>query len=617
MFENIEQQYLREMKNIMVHGDRKSDRTGTGTISKFGVVLKHDYYNGFPLLTTKKLHIKSIIHELLWFVRGDTNIKYLEDNGVRIWREWADENGELGPVYGKQLRDCGGVDQLQNVIDSIKNNPFSRRHIISLWHPPDIDKMALPPCFPKNTKVLTKEGYKNIENVKVGDKVFTHTGAWRRVYALHETPYDGEVNEIKISYMKDIVCTPNHPFLIKEKGYVEAKDINVGDFVAIKKYVPKNILPKFTYKIKHFNRGLKINRFLKKEFVPTLNDFYMMGFFLGDGWVNHKNKDKKECNFAISSIDKDNVLPKIRRSIKISERFNRKTVSNYSTKSHKWYDILKQFGEGAPNKTIPGWVMDAPQKYREVFLEGYFDADGCFRKGTLRKRFTTTSYELAHKLQLLIMSTNNILCSVKEQDRPNKTVVEGRIVNQLNTFDIEERNGKFLFDDEDFVWVRVRKNNVIKNKEQYVYNIAVEKDETYTVNNIVTHNCHGLVVQFNVRDNGGEYKIDLSTYQRSADWFLGVPFNIASYSFLLYMICEVLGRKYKPGILTYCFGDAHIYSNHFRQCQQQIDRGETRIFPCPSLSFFRDIKSINDFRYEDFVIKNYDCWGVIKGKVSV
>ncbi|UII30896.1 thymidylate synthase [Fulvivirga ulvae] len=144
-------QYLDLMQDILDNGNEKGDRTGTGTVSVFGRQLRFDLSEGFPLLTTKKLHIRSIIHELLWFLSGDTNIKYLKDNGVSIWDEWADENGDLGPVYGHQWRSWptpggGTVDQISQVIDSIKNNPNSRRHIVSAWNPAEVDEMALPPC---------------------------------------------------------------------------------------------------------------------------------------------------------------------------------------------------------------------------------------------------------------------------------------------------------------------------------------------------------------------------------------------------------------------------------------------------------------------------------------
>ena len=144
-------QYLDLLRHIRENGVMKSDRTGVGTQSVFGYQMRFDLAEGFPLLTTKKVHLKSIIYELLWFIAGDTNIKYLNDHGVTIWDEWADENGDLGPVYGHQWRswptpDGGHIDQIQNLIDSLKNNPDSRRHLVCAWNVAEVNKMALPPC---------------------------------------------------------------------------------------------------------------------------------------------------------------------------------------------------------------------------------------------------------------------------------------------------------------------------------------------------------------------------------------------------------------------------------------------------------------------------------------
>ena len=144
-------QYLDLLRHIMEHGTVKSERTGVGTKSVFGYQMRFNLAEGFPLLTTKKVHLRSIIHELLWFIAGDTNIKYLHDNKVTIWDEWADENGDLGPVYGHQWRSWatpqgGKIDQLANVVEQLKKNPNSRRHIVSAWNPGEVDNMALPPC---------------------------------------------------------------------------------------------------------------------------------------------------------------------------------------------------------------------------------------------------------------------------------------------------------------------------------------------------------------------------------------------------------------------------------------------------------------------------------------
>jgi thymidylate synthase len=144
-------QYLDLLRDVLENGAEKSDRTGTGTRSVFGRQLRFDLAEGFPMLTTKKLHQKSIVGELIWFLRGDTNVHWLQERGINIWNEWADENGDLGPVYGHQWRswptpDGGSIDQIAKVIDSIKNNPDSRRHIVSAWNVAEVDDMALPPC---------------------------------------------------------------------------------------------------------------------------------------------------------------------------------------------------------------------------------------------------------------------------------------------------------------------------------------------------------------------------------------------------------------------------------------------------------------------------------------
>lgn len=146
-----ERQYLNLLRDILDHGARRDDRTGTGTLGVFGRQMRFDLSRGFPLLTTKKLHLRSIIVELLWFLRGETNIRYLKDNGVSIWDEWADAEGELGPVYGKQWRswtapDGRVIDQIEKLVHGLKTNPNSRRHIVSAWNPADVDDMALPPC---------------------------------------------------------------------------------------------------------------------------------------------------------------------------------------------------------------------------------------------------------------------------------------------------------------------------------------------------------------------------------------------------------------------------------------------------------------------------------------
>ncbi len=139
-------QYHDALRHILAHGTPCDDRTGTGTLAVFGLQMRYDLADGFPLVTTKRVHLKSVIHELLWFLSGDTNVAYLQANGVRIWNDWADAQGDLGPVYGKQWRDFGGVDQLAALVERIRASPDSRRLVVSAWNPPELADMALPPC---------------------------------------------------------------------------------------------------------------------------------------------------------------------------------------------------------------------------------------------------------------------------------------------------------------------------------------------------------------------------------------------------------------------------------------------------------------------------------------
>lgn len=172
-------QYHQLMQHVLDHGQKREDRTGVGTLSVFGYQTRYNLDDGFPLVTTKKLHLRSIIHELLWFLKGDTNISYLKENKVSIWDEWADENGDLGPVYGKQWRkwetpEGGFVDQMTNLIKGLRENPHSRRHIVSAWNPSDVPKMALPPChtfmqfYVDNDKRLSCQLYQRSADIFLG-----------------------------------------------------------------------------------------------------------------------------------------------------------------------------------------------------------------------------------------------------------------------------------------------------------------------------------------------------------------------------------------------------------------------------------------------------------------
>lgn len=215
------QQYHDLLRHILDHGARKEDRTGTGTLSVFGYQMRFNLQEGFPLLTTKKVHTKSIIHELLWFIQGDTNIKYLKDNGVSIWDEWADENGDLGPVYGHQWRswtapDGRTIDQLKDVLTQLKRNPDSRRMMVSAWNPADVPNMALPPChalfqFYVADGKLSCQLYQRSADVFLGVPfniasyaLLTHMVAQECGYEAHEFIWTGGDTHLYLNHLEQV-----------------------------------------------------------------------------------------------------------------------------------------------------------------------------------------------------------------------------------------------------------------------------------------------------------------------------------------------------------------------------------------------------------------------------
>jgi thymidylate synthase len=245
-------QYLDLLEDILLNGTKKDDRTGTGTISVFGRQIRFDLKSGFPLLTTKKLHFRSIAYELLWFLRGETNIKWLQENGVTIWNEWADKDGELGPVYGKQWRsweakDGKIIDQIQRVIDSIKSNPNDRRMIVTAWNPGEVDQAALPPChllfqFYVNNNMLSCSMYQRSVDTFLGLPFNIASYALLTMMIANITMLDlGELilslgdTHIYLNHLEQVKVQLSRepkqiPFLIINPRVKSINDFNFADF---------------------------------------------------------------------------------------------------------------------------------------------------------------------------------------------------------------------------------------------------------------------------------------------------------------------------------------------------------------------------------------------------
>jgi thymidylate synthase len=534
---NADKAYLELLKEVRENGVIKSDRTGTGTISIFGRSLKFKMSEGFPLLTTKKIHTKSVIHELLWFLDGGHNIKYLVDNGVNIWNEWpwqnymkehenrklqltvsmknadsyigtafevshmkqrldehpaltleefitkikdseisgkysaskdsfADVWGELGPVYGKQWRqwqgwvqyektdgDYNGVgfgsvwhDQILKLIQDLKTNPDSRRLMVNAWNVAEIDSMLLPPCFLKDSYVCTKDAYKKIQDITMDDYILSHDGSFNKVDEIFKTEYSGDMLKIKPYYIPAFECTPNHPFLVKDKGYIEASKLSVSDFIGIP-INTKSIIPEFEFIDYKTPFGINKNTVNKKILLDNLDYWYFMGYYLGDGWLNFK---KREVFLSIANKDKIKVLPKLLNCFKLYEhRSSGINVKKYSAKNELFFNLLQEFGQYCDGKKIPEWVQDAPLEMINSFLEGYKDADGC--EDHISIHVTTVSDSIAYSVQRLYLKLKK-KCSISYSIKDKKRLLLGRLVNQKNSYlltvqkDYKYTNNNFIFD---------------------------------------------------------------------------------------------------------------------------------------------------------------------------
>jgi len=688
--------YQNLIRDILENGVKKEDRTGTGTLSVFGRQIRHKMSEGFPLLTTKKMAWKTMVTELIWFIRADTNIKYLLDNDCHIWDgdcyknyltkgdklneelggvpdyytkeefikqiktddEFAKTWGDLGSIYGKQWRDWGGrktdgfigyesngynehmkgIDQIQNLINELKTNPDSRRLMVNAWNVGELDQMVLPPCFTEDMMVACVDGYRKISEITENDLVLTEDGSHQKVYELHETKYDGDLIKFKVfGNTKHITCTPNHPFLVKDKGYICVNELTENDYLALP-INKKSIIPSF-------DTWLKDNQYSEKLVTTKLDNFdywFLMGYFLGDGWLIDS---KEEVYFTIKNEQTDLILPRLKNIIGLSKLNNSGVnCTKYVGKKKQVFDILSKFGKYAEGKLIPSFIHDAPKEYIEHFIEGYLMADGCKTKNGVS--YTTVSENIAYGLQLLYAKLG-VKASVYFQNRPKKTLIEGREVNQKNTFSInvykqKNKSKKYILDT-DYLWVKIKEINKI-DFGGYVYNISIENNHTYNVFNLVNHNCHygfqvytrelSLLERYELMkklDNwvSVHYKepktmeymdsqnipkraISLMWNQRSVDTPLGLPFNIASYGLLL----EILAKQVNmiPDELIGNLGDCHIYLNQIDGVNEQLTR-EPYELPIVKVSD-KIVNDISEYEIGDFIIENYQYHPTIKIPLS-
>lgn len=702
----VDVQYLGLLDEIITKGYRlpPAERQSVGTIQINNAHFSCDLRKGFPLLTTKKLSFKNIVTELLWFLRGDTNIKYLVDNGCNIWNsdaykyyvknhsesngkdysknnqlldeftfisaikdghteKWFDNKyvlGDLGSVYGEQWRKRASyslyepdgalyiykpIDQISDLIDNIKstisNNYNNRRLIVDAWNPSDLKDMALPPCFISGTKIATIDGvYKEIQDIEVGDKVLTINGTYQNVYELHKTPYDKEILNIRSHGSPyPISCTPNHPLLIRNKEFISANEVMEGDYLGIN--IPNIEENKtFDYSYKHGSSGKILNKQFKLE---KEEEWYVLGYFLGNGWIN---SGKEDYMISIPDKKREEILSKINKCIPLAIlSTSGNNVKTFNGKNIKWITVFKEFGKGAKDKKIPDFIFNGNKHLVSKFIEGYIDADGC--KTEIGFSCTTISDNIAFGIQRLSAKIGKKV-SLHYQIRPDTTIIEGRIVNQNNTYTINlystiNNTSNFIIEN-NTLWMKIDSINMTRIND-YVYNISVENNHTYTANNIINHNCHkdfqvilepiplnerediherlprnkkrqmsqylladdldGIIEHLD-NDNVPKYYLNLTWNQRSVDTFLGLPFNIASYGLLAHILGKLTNTIPKD-----LYGElrcVHLYENHIEQAKEQMRRHPYKL---PTLNillkdkWFTEIECIETWMPHDFDIQTY------------
>lgn len=577
--------------------------------------------------------------------------------------------GELGPVYGVQWRNWPNVDgttfdQLEYAYQQLACNPESRRIVVDCWNPsylPDPKKsprqnaaegkMALTPCFVAGTPVLTPSGYVNIEDLNEGDIVITDKGNKQSINHKWITEYEGELIGFSLAYQSEIIqCTPNHPFLIKDKGYVEAKDIVPSDMFGI-------VRPKFSGQPYSNSWSVKNSYQQDVEHVEELSkeDYYFLGYYLGNGWTS---QTQPRVSIAIPNSKADWLLPKLRNTLKlILKPGTSPNVQTYSTKSQKWWGVLKQFGYMAGGKTIPEWVFESPKEYVEEFIAGYKEADGFVSKNGKWTSCTTVSRSLAYGLQRLYSGFGTHAAVYKQKRKPT-TIIEGRTVNQQDTYIVNtrDRNVHEVVVDEDYLWIPLK---AIGKREDtcLVYNHDVGTDHTYVVHNYATHNCHfafgfyvetipyheraELLIKVLGKDGAAcypirsdkktvkrmeklfmeygipEYYLDVNFVMRSNDWVLGQPANMNMYSALCMMYANELNMV--PRFVNYTGWDCHIYSNHLEGWKEINRRWDTGDFKYTDHKVTLDSSPLGLFNYHksDFSCTGYAPAPKIKFPIAI
>lgn len=599
-----EKEYLNLCKNVLYGSHTRLDRTGVGTISSFGHQIKFDVSTCVPLLTTKRVPWKHVIHELLWFMRGDTDTNILKRSGVSIW------NGNSS----REFLDSRGLDYQEGI---------------------------LGPCFPPGIMTLTDSGYKCVSEVKDTDLLYSHKGRWQEIIKIHKNKYTGKVYTIQTNCHPEITCTSEHPFMCKTFGGID-KEI---EWTSAKNIIPgrhsvgiiinsKNILPDFL-----------------PEFISDYMYWWIFGVYTTSGLCHGETQ-------TLFTLNNKTVVEKLKKVFKNKL----KTVDsclNLHVLNDSHLTILFTDNFGNAKKIIPEWIQDAPVVYIESFLKGI--KESC----TNNNEF---SVDIAYSIQRLYLKLGIKCCVYKTlsgyvvskqgQDYKNIHILEGHawyivehkyeqnvsdqvvynfFVNEDNTYTVHNLAVHNCYGwqwrhfgapyNECFADTSKNhgKNKTIGGFDQLNYVIKELKENPFSrralmsfwnppdLEKMALPPCH-YSVQFYSRDVSGTMFLDCHFTMRSTDLFLGAPFNLFSYTVFLYIVA--LKVNMLPGILVYTGGDVHIYNNHVDQVKKQLSRNP-RPFPVLLIDPIVKNKEIKDISIEDFDIAGYFPHPGIKADMAI
>ena len=662
----IDKTYQQLLKDILSRGYEYNDPNRKGVKRKqlSDYRIKHDLIrDGFPILTLRKLHLDGGIGEFVSFMRGENNLVDLYKNKVNFWfkdgynfskKDISFDSyvekikngdrliGSLGKIYPWSMRNWNGeIDQIKNLVKTLKENPMATKKTVTMWNPSEMKDLALSACFTEDMLVNTNKGLVKISEITSGDKVLTKEGNYENVYAISKTPYEGTLIGFNKKGSNDLIkCTPNHKFYVKDKGWIQALDIEEGDFMSVP--INKNsLIPNKEY-YKKYNQNS--GRIVKID-MSDVDLWWVMGYFLGDGYVlNNTNK----ISFSIADKECDLVIPRLKKifpSLSNGEFKNNSGASkSYTVTNVEHASLFREFGHKAYNKFIPDFILDAPIEMLKEFIEGYKMADGT--KTLEIYNFGTVSPSIAYGVQAILAKLGHP-SSVSKSKRDLYKSIQGRKVKQQEYYYLisSYKNSRINHDsyiENGYLWQKVQNKYFFKDIKTDVYNMSVENSHSYTVFNTIVKNCHWSFevlsepltlkqreeffegidneafksykteVPYKERENSlndigiPKYGLSIKWHQHSVDVYLGLPTNIIYYSLMCIALSTEVGML--PLSVIGDLSNVHLYDNAYKASYELLKRDPNKY----NAPYFKYNGRLDDLKNSSFTIDEYDSYENIK-----